>query len=70
MCAAASRAETLVLDLNNQQKTGSYRNICILLLLWFKMVIVPITKFSGREGFRDEFSLLLEQMIFFFKVSE
>lgn len=55
----------MVLDLNSQQKPGSHRNICLLLLLWFKMVIFPITKFSVREGFREEFALLVEQMIFF-----
>lgn len=30
------------------------------------MVMFPMTKFSGREGIREEFSLLLQQMIFFF----
>lgn len=30
-------------------------------------MIFPILKFSGREGFREEFALLVEQMIFFFK---
>lgn len=36
-------------------------------VLWFKMVMFPMTKFSGREGIREEFSLLLQQMIFFFQ---
>lgn len=67
MNAAASGAETLVLDRDNQQKNLDHtETFAFLLLLCFKTVIFPITKFLSREGFREEFSLLVEQMIIFF----